>query len=695
MVHWVPYAFVRIAICFCAGIILGIYFPDIMSVPYAIGILACLVFGYFTVVTLKLISQRKWIDPGFLGLAALFFIGYLNVLFNTDARNENHLTAISTPVEYYRGVVTDYPQEKENSWKQTIKVSFVKTNGKWQHYTGKVLLYFSKKTFDVPYTYGDELIIKGRFQNVQAPSNPGEFDYQKFLSFRNIGHQHYLNKDGVLYIAHSPPSRIISAAIKVREWSENKLKAVVKGEREQALACALVLGIVDGLDNEMLDAYAATGTMHVLAVSGLHVGILYWILLLVLRPLKKYKWGKWIITILSLFVLWGYACVTGLSPSVLRAVVMFSFMAVAYPLNFRTNIYNTLAASAVCILLINPYLLMSVGFQLSYLAVLGIVYFYPFLYGLIEPANKFWDEIWKISCVSIAAQLATLALGLFYFHQFPNYFLLSNLVVVPLSFVILVSGLTILAFSFIHPLIYFLGYLLTYMIKLLNYMIFAVEAFPFSLIEGIYITATQCWMVIIFIVSVSLFFKLRKVYYLYLCMACVTVFSFISWNHFLNEISQPRIVIYKVSGYSAFDLMDRGSAYFFADSILQTDKRKLSFHIHPNRLQCGINQLHALNEQAFIKPFQGGQLVLWKGKVIMRLNQSDFRLPESIHVDYLIVSENAVENLDMVFQQINPLHTIIDTSNSLYSANRLVNTKTDYTGKIHSVWHHGAFEARI
>ena len=175
---------------------------------------------------------------------------------------------------------------------------------------------------------------------------------------------------------------------------------------------------------------------------------------------------------------------------------MFSFVALAIPAGRRTNIYNTLAASAFFILWYDPFLIMSVGFQLSYIAVLGIVYMQPALYNLWEPTNRLWDEVWKITCVSIAAQLATLPLGLLYFHQFPNYFLLSNLFVIPGSFVVLILGILILVVNVISPIASFLGMLLEWTIKALNVIVFTIEDFPFSLIENVYITTFQCWVLI-------------------------------------------------------------------------------------------------------------------------------------------------------------------------------------------------------
>ena len=229
--------------------------------------------------------------------------------------------------------------------------------------------------------------------------------------------------------------------------------------------------------------------------------------------MRSLAWSAWFIAIISLVCLWAYAFVTGLSPSVLRAVTMFSFMAVAKPFSRSTNIYNTLAASAFILLLYNPFLIMSVGFQLSYLAVIGIVYLQKPLYNLWDPQNKIVDWCWSITCVSIAAQIATFALGLLYFHQFPVYFLFSNLFVIPGSFVVLVLGILLLAVSYFSPAAFAVGWLLEWTIKVLNIGVFAVEDLPYSLINGVYLTTFQCWLLMGVIILFILLFEFKRFRY--------------------------------------------------------------------------------------------------------------------------------------------------------------------------------------
>ena len=181
--------------------------------------------------------------------------------------------------------------------------------------------------------------------------------------------------------------------------------------------------------------------MHVLAVSGLHIGILYLLVGFLLKPLERTRKLKVLRGVVILLIIWGFALLTGLSPSIKRAATMFSFIVVADAFNRNTNIYNTIAASALFLLVIDPALLMSVGFQLSYLAVLSIVLLYRPIFNILPASNVVLNKIWEILSVSLAAQLAVFPLSIYYFHQFPVYFLLANLVIMPLAGLNLITGI--------------------------------------------------------------------------------------------------------------------------------------------------------------------------------------------------------------------------------------------------------------
>lgn len=692
MLYWIPYAFIRIVVFFIGGILLGMFAPGFFSLRMATVLIVTLSLVYFLFWFLNYRYRKVIINTGLTGLLAIFVAGYITHEQHNERRRPDHI-AHSQSVAFYRAVAITPAQEKENTWKQVFEVSTVLVQNKWTVASGKVIVYFPKKSYAKPFAYGDELLIRGAPDLVRGPLNPGEFDYRKFLAFKNIFHQHFLRGEDALFIGRAVPSRLIAVSYEVRDWSSARLQSFVTGERERAIASALVLGIVDGIDTEISNAYAATGAMHVLAVSGLHVGIIYLIVGLLLKPIRRFRSGTWFAAFITIVVLWGYACVTGLSPSVLRAAMMFSFVALAQPLKQQTNIYNTLGVSAFCLLLFDPMLIMSVGFQLSYLAVLGIVYLQPLVYRWYEPDNRLLDEVWKITSVSIAAQTATFAISIFYFHQFPNYFLLSNLYVIPLAFVILLVGLVVLTLSFVPVVASAIGFVLEWLIRILNYLILITEKLPYAVLENIYITPVECLLLMVMIVVVILMIQQRSIRYFYAAGFLILIFSFSLWRAHITNFKTSRLAVYAVKGHTVFDIIDHGTAYLFSDSALMSDPGQLRFHVAPNYLQRRVTAMEEGLNLSCTREIPGGIIAIWRGKMIVQLREIPSTIPD-LQVDYLILSGNAARGAVKFLSKIKAKEIILDSSNSYFVVDKVFNSLTQ-TYRIHSVWHHGAFDAKL
>ncbi len=688
MVRWEPYAMVRITAFLVAGILVAIYFPNLLSPAQAIIFIGWLAVLYFIG---RVLLPTNWVGimAGLLGLCATFFIGYALLQLKTNKNDATHLQNVQNSIKAYTAIVRSAPESKSKSWKIEIEVTAIKTS-QWNTATGKVLLYVSKKIGAMDWNYGDQLLVLGSPQLLRPPANPAEFDFKRYLSFKNIYHQQYVLPESVKRT--TPPNRkgFIYYSHKAGRWAIEQLNANVTSTQGQAIAAALVLGVTDGIDTDLQNAYAASGAMHVLAVSGLHVGIIYAMLLLMLKPISKFKGSKWVVASISLLVLWGFAFITGLSPSVLRAVTMFSFVAIARPFGQRTNIYNTLAASAFVLLLYNPYLVMSVGFQLSYLAVLGIVYLQRPIYNLWEASTKVGDWVWQITCVSIAAQVATFALGLLYFHQFPVYFLISNLFVIPLSTGVLVVGVLLLMVSFISPVAWLVGKILSVLIYLLNQTVFFTEKLPFSLINGIHISTFQCLLLMGALLSIILLFEFRKIKWLYSTAIFISVFSLIQWIHFNEYFSRRQFVVYAISGHSASEQIESGNSIFLADSSLLHDEERIRFHIRPNRLQQGVANI-AVSQRTNNKADSAIQFLYWGGKSIALVSHRKAKWPQKLMVDFLVVSKNAFPLKNFISQQMQIGTFIIDETNTAAYSAKLTKFAQATNSNVHDIKQQGAF----
>ncbi|RAW01024.1 ComEC/Rec2 family competence protein [Pseudochryseolinea flava] len=666
MFTWIPYAFVRIVVFFIAGILAGLYWP--VSIPPLYAILALLVLiGAYFVFTWRHLRYEKTINPGVFGLVAILFAGFINVQLRDPRIWHSHLSHERDSVEAYVATVRAAPQRKDKTWKVEVSLNKIRTSLGWKKSEGKLLLYLPHTNFAKPPEYGDVLFIEGTPASVPPPANLGEFDYKKFLSYQGIYHQHFI-RGKLVVIAHAPPSFFIDQAIKARHWAETNLARYVDGTRERGIAIALVLGVTDGLDRELVGAYGATGTLHVLAVSGLHISIIYMIIAWILTPLNRSTNGKWTVAAISIVILWSYAFITGLSPSVLRAVTMFTFVALAKPWKQTINIYNTLACSAFLLLLFDPQMIMSVGFQLSYLAVLGIVYLHPKLYERFEPSSRVVDEIWKVTAVSIAAQVATLPLGLYYFHQFPNYFIISNLLVIPASFVVLIAGILVLALSWISFVASVLGCLLMWVIKIMNAIVFLIESIPGSVTDDIFFTTFQAILLALLIVSLLCLFERKQFGYAVLSFCIALTLGGSRWVYHFTNIAQQRVSVYNVSKHAAVELVNRGQSLFLTDSVLRDDTKKIDFHITPSRLMFGVYA--AKSDSLVTKRVDGGKLFIWCDKYFLWLDHKPQQEIPKLSVDYVLVSNNAMSSLEAI-RNVTARRVIVDSSNSFYLAKRL------------------------
>ena len=430
---------------------------------------------------------------------------------------------------------------------------------------------------------------------------------------------------------------------------------------ELAVISALLLGYKDLLDRETIMIYSSSGAMHVLAVSGLHVGIIYLLLNSLFLFFEKFKYGKYLKAVLLILSLWAYALLTGLSPSVLRATTMFSFIIIGSALNRETNIYNTLAASAFVLLLYNPYILLQVGFQLSYAAVLGIVYLQPKLYKLMYTKHWLLDKIWAITTVSIAAQLATFPLGMYYFHQFPNYFLLSNLFVIPLATFIIGGGVLLFAISAIPFLSGFLAFVVNKILLLLNFSVQWVENLPYSLSLGICITVIET--IIIYSIIILFFSSIikRKARLFQMSFTLAILFMTLQIEEQYRTGKQQYFIVYDAPKERAIDFVDGNQNYFIADENLNKDKSKMRFHIMHYRWERRVKQ-STLFPDFFSKQnyFRNGNYIQFFDKSILLLD-TEFKKPTNIsdlQFDYIVISNKA--KLDL--ENITCNQVIIDSS---------------------------------
>lgn len=444
-------------------------------------------------------------------------LGYGWSIKNDPKVDIRHFSNIKT--DHFIGIISDEPIIRERSMRFPFKISAVQNNGKSYKARGMLMVSIAlDSTTRVNLQYGDKLVIKNKIQLVNPPFNPREFDYQSYLQDKNIWHQCYIQSREYKILDHGGGNLLIRYSLALRARLIEKFAMYIDHAESFQVAIALIFGYRSQIDATTLRAFSNTGTIHILSVSGLHVGLVFGLLSFVLRWMDRFAYGRLIrCAIIGIFV-WFYAILTGMAPPILRAAIMITFFLFSTAMRRQQVTLNTLAASAFFILLFAPKALFSVGFQLSYLAMLGIFLLFRLMSHFYLPSNKFIRAIVAYSYISLAAQLFTLPFVLYYFGQFPNYFLLANFFIAIPSTLIMYVGLA-LALSPANQLSTLLGWMLDLLLQFSLKGLKWVENLPYSVIQEIDWSSTLLLLCSLFIITLTITLNNAHKGMLFACIA--------------------------------------------------------------------------------------------------------------------------------------------------------------------------------
>lgn len=652
MNRWNQYTLFRLLVFFIAGILLNRTLLADFRLPvwlFIAGSALLIALHFFT--RKKEAYNIRWIYGPVLGIIVIAFGLEWSRLYDQRSHPQHlmhHYTGNETLMVRLEGDVESRP----NSFKALATVLALEKDSTWLKVKGDILLYFTKDSLAQNLRYGDRLIIYSRLNEPLPPANPGEFNYKRFLANKNIYYQAFVRQDQWLKSGSGAVNPVVQFALNLRKSFIRVFENHGIAGRDFAVATALIVGMDEYLDNDTRKEFSVAGAMHVLCVSGLHVGVIFLVLNSMLFFLNRNRYTRLLRMILLLAGIWFYALLTGLAPSVLRASAMFSFVIIGLSMNRRASIYNSLAASAFVLLLINPFLILEVGFQLSYAAVIAIVSIQPKLYRLWRSDNWIADKIWGITTVSIAAQVGTAPLGLYYFHQFPNYFIITNLLVIPLATLILYAGFLTVILSVIPALSGIVSWLLVLFLKAMNYSVAFVDGLPYSSTTGVFITMIE--MLILFLVLMAGFRALafRKAVLLQTSLMLMVIFASIGLLRNYHLTRQQRLVVYAVRNDFVVDLIHGRSAFMLVDSARLSDPSFMDFHVSGHHIRRGINRknLVALNGSDNRTDFRNEGVPAAVAYPLLRFsnrniffvdgNTPPLSLEDPIHADVLILLEN-------------------------------------------------------
>ncbi len=640
--------FLRLLIPLVVGILFGRFITSAVSL-LIIGILG---------VTLILFSFFKS-SKSFYSLRWMFGVGLMLFVFSFSTQYFRHFKEFSSYTfaqekSKYIGEIMEIPQKKKRSIACEVELIYPVNK--------KTLLYFESDERSKSLMPGDQVIISAFIKPFKNLGNPNEFDYKGFMARKGFSGTAYINSSG--WVNTGKRNRTIkNEALLLRAKLLDRYKSFELSNDEFAFLSAVTLGYKDDLSNELKNAFSASGTSHVLAVSGLHVGIIYFIIISLFSFLGNRGRSFLLKQILVLLTLWAYVFITGMPVSVVRAAIMLTLFSIGSLFHRKGYHYNTLSVAAFFVLLIDPYYLFDVGFQLSFAAVFAILFFQPKIAKLYTPKHKIATYIWNLMTVSLAAQLGVFPLVLYYFGTFPTYFFVANLMVLPLIGVIIYAAVALTFFSlfatlnisFINLVYTLIQFTLQFTIKCVLKIIYFFESFPLALINESHISFLQVCLLFIGLFSLMFYILRSRANMLILfLLSILLMLATNTYSHILKPNSH--LVV-----YNSFDQRDMG--YLIKG-------RKVALEGWSNRI--------VEHPSASV--------------VLLTENIYKSKMSDSIlSVDYLILSSDnsfSMKELELFFM---PKTVIVDASISKFTAQELKKDCEKLEVSFHDISESGAY----
>ena len=577
--------YVRAILPFLMGIVFVSTFPEaidiVVFIIVALSLLAILFASNLGYTSLQLYRRKPYLS---VTISFLFFvIGGAATSNGNEWLSKRHFSKKN--FNYLRLMVAQEPQTKGVylSFKAKVLSSYDK-HGETKA-IGHLLVSIKIDTIKpLALKYGDELIIPDFVRETVANPNPATFNYKKWLSLQQVNHQIFLRQDDVQILGHNTGNAIIKLALGIRAKQVLYFRKILKSSDVYAVASTLILGYRADLSADVLSYYSKTGTIHALSVSGMHVGLIYLVLSWIFSFLNRNAFARLTRVVVILLLIWAFTFITGLSPSVLRSAVMISAFIIGKGINRSANGYNTLAFSAFLILLYDPMLLWDIGFQLSYLAVLGLIFLQPIIEQWFFFKNQVLRKAWSALSISMAAQLFTFPLSVYYFHQFPLYFLISNLFILLPVTAIMYLGILVLILR-----IDFLAGPLELLISFTNSGLRYLSELPFASLNSIWINKFE--VLLLSVVLITLLISLQS-YRKYLLMISVTLCLLLQTLTGLEKyhlLNQRTLLIYNIRKHYAIAFISGNEAIIFTE--LQTNEKLFKQNILPYLEQQRVSKI--------------------------------------------------------------------------------------------------------
>jgi competence protein ComEC len=666
----------RITIWFILGILTAYYSKLNFGIAFICLSIALVFFGFIYFKINQKINQHYNFG---LSLYFLFFsIGITTTVIHNETFRKNHYIHNQSFFDDNHTIqitIQEKLKSTKNNHRYLANIKLIDD----KIIFGKILLNLKKDSISRGIETGMRLKISSQLIKNFKPNNPNQFDYGKYLESKGIYAQVFLDYSQIK-ISTKTDKTIGYYTAKFRNRIIKNLEKSNFKKEELAVITALILGQQQDISQEVLQDYQYAGAVHILSVSGLHVGFILIFLTFILQPLPKNKYGNTIRAIIILSSLWLFALVAGMAPSVVRSATMFSFVAIGLFLNRETNMYHNILVSLFLILLIEPLFLLDIGFQLSYIALFFILWLQPLLKSLWKPKNKIITYFWDILTVSFAAQIGAMPLSIYYFHQFPGLFFVTNLVLIPILSIIMALGVLLMLLAYFNVAPTFLIKIVEISIGLMNFFIKKIASIETFVIKDI---PLSFWLLVVaycIVFSWIIWFKKPSYTKLIIAIASILCFQFIFiTNHWLEESKKELIVFNAKRNSIIAERVGENINLLTNNKLVENSFEKKMVQSYAIANFCEINSIKELPNS----------LVFNNQKILVIDNSSILKL--NLKPDIIILKDSPKLNLERLLLHHKPKLVIADASN--YKTYIYVWKQTCLKSKIpfHSIYEKGYY----
>lgn len=673
---WETAPFLRILLPFVSGIVIyELSLRHWLSYPLLIFSVTAI---FFSLVTIRNKVAGIYSGVAFVAMMITLLAGGYTLSYFNDVRNDKawfgrHIDHGTT----YMARINDEPAGKEHTWKIPVTIFRMINADNATTVHGKAFLYLYKDHDAMLLHKGDTVFTPGNWQPIRNAGNPFEFDYARYCRLNNILYQQFCSvRDIRLFSANDPDGAPLTE--RIHSWCMNKIETYVPDPKTGGLVQAMLLGDEVNLDEDLRQSYAETGIVHIIAISGGNVAIFFIVISFLLRWVrnKKHLWIKYLV---ALPLVWFYVMMAGAAPSAIRAAMMFSLLAAGIAFQKNNNSLNQLFATAFVLLCAQPMWLFSIGFQLSFIAVLSLILFYAPVYRLLSLKYKITRMLWSTVAASIAAEVLVAPVVIYYFHNFPLFFIVANVAAYIFMSIVLIVSIALIILSFIPIVATAIGLGTMWLVTIFDNIVSWLQHLSPVRMQTLVLTGPELVLAYVLVSGIALFLTRKKKAALFASLAsCCLLIALSSLDAWVS-LRQQKFIVYNTGNISQIELVN-GNSYSVVRSDTGVGKRT-AYATSPAHIYWHTLKKETETKLEFLRV--NGRRILVSG----RITNGAALFP----VDYLVLNDRFLPDAEDIKKNYSPKLVIIGNGVSGRRRDKMIKDYKTAGLAIHDVKEMGAF----